>query len=392
MRPRPEPFLDLPGDSSSSDGPRPQGLGPVGVILVCALALAMLGLMAVYSATAYRTSSFFWKQIAGLFIAGGAAYVVARWVDLDGCRRHVALVAGFTLLLLLLVTIPGIGINVNGSRRWLGLGPVRFQVSELGKIGLVFVLAHYLAANQSRMAEFKRGFIIPLGVIGAFCGLIMLEPDFGTTALVGAVGLTLLFLAGARWLYIFIASGGAAALLTIAVLVTPNRLARFLAFLDVEGNKQSGTYQLYQSILAFAAGGWSGVGLGQGRQQKSYLPEAHTDFIFAIVGEELGLVATLLTVILFATIFICGLIHVRRAPNQYQFLLVAGCLLLLALQAIVNLGVVIGLLPTKGMSLPFVSAGMSNLLLMGVILGVLINTRLSWTRTDLLPGDREYRA
>lgn len=362
------------------------------MILVCALALAMLGLMAVYSATAYRTSSFFWKQIAGLCIAGGATYVIARWVDLDGCRRHVVLVAGVTLLLLLLVTIPGIGVSVNGSRRWLGLGPVRFQVSELGKIGLVFVLSHYLAANQSRMIEFRRGFVVPLGIIGAYCVLIMLEPDFGTTALVGAVGLTLLFLAGARWLYILIAGGGAAALFTIAILLTPNRLARFLAFLDVEGNKQSGTYQLYQSILAFAAGGWSGVGLGQGRQQKSYLPEAHTDFIFAIVGEELGLLATLLTVLLFATIFICGLIHARRAPNQYQFLLVAGCLLVLALQAIVNLGVVVGLLPTKGMSLPFVSAGMSNLLLMGIILGVLVNTRLNWTRTDLLPGDREYRA
>ncbi len=390
MRPRPEPFLDLPGTSAVSESPR--GLGPVGVIVVCALALAVLGLMAVFSATAYRTSAYFWKQIAGLMMAGGAAFVIARWVDLDGCRRHVALIAGGVLLLLILVAIPGIGVSVNGSRRWLGLGPLRFQVSELAKIGLVFVLAHYLALHQSRMREFKRGFLAPLGIIGVVCALVMLEPDFGTTALIGAVGICLLFLAGARWLHLLIGVSGAAGLLTLAVLFTPNRLARFLAFLDVEGNKQSGTYQLYQSILAFAAGGFGGVGLGQGRQQKSYLPEAHTDFIFAIIGEELGLFVTLLTVALFATIFVCGLIHLRRAPNQYQFLLVAGALLVLGLQAIVNLGVVTGLLPTKGMSLPFVSAGMSNLLLMGIILGLLINTRLAWTRTDLLPGDREYRA
>jgi cell division protein FtsW len=377
--------LELPDPSA----PRRGGLGPVGVILLCACALAVLGLMAVFSATAFRSSTFFWKQILGLGIAASAGFFVSR-LDLEECRRYSWIIAAGVLFLLLLVAIPGIGISVNGSRRWLGFGPIRFQVSELAKIGVIFVLAHYLALNQSRMGEFKRGFVIPLGIIGTFGALIMLEPDFGTTALVAAVGVTLLFLAGARWLYILVSVGGLGALFTLAVLHNPNRLTRFLAFLDVEGNKQAGTYQLYQSILAFAAGGVNGVGLGQGRQQMNYLPEAHTDFIFAIVGEELGLIATLGTVGLFLTIFVCGLLHLRRAPNQFQYLLVAGCLLVVALQSIVNLGVVTGCLPTKGMSMPFVSAGMSNLLLMGILVGVFVNTRRAWSREEVLPGSRDF--
>jgi cell division protein FtsW len=378
-------------DVPDPDGPasRGGGLGPVGIILVCAAALSVLGLMAVFSATAFRSSTFFYKQVAGLLLATGVGFVVSR-LNLEYCRRHVWIIAAGVLALLVLVAIPGIGISVNGSRRWLGLGPIRFQVSELAKVGLVFVLAHYLATNQSRMRDLKRGFTIPLVIIGGFAGLNMLQPDFGTTALIAAVGLVLLFLAGARWLYILVSTGGIVAAFTVAILLNPNRLTRFLAFLDVEGNKQAGTYQLYQAILAFASGGVGGVGLGQGRQQVNYLPEAHTDFIFAIVGEELGLFATLGAVGLFLVIFVCGLLHLRRAPNQFQYLLVAGCLLFIALQAIVNLGVVVGRLPTKGMSLPFVSAGMSNLLLMGILIGVLVNTRRAWSRRETLPGTRDF--
>jgi cell division protein FtsW len=364
-------------------------LNPVSVILVCVAFLCTLGLLAVYSATAFKSSSFFWKQILGMGLGLAAGIVMSR-LDLEFARRNIVLVVSATIFLLVLVAIPGIGISVNGSRRWLGLGPVRFQVSELAKIGLVFVLAHYLALNQSRMGELKRGFFYPLGIIGVACGLIMLQPDFGTAALVGAVGVTLLFLAGARWRYIFTSVGLGAALFTVAVLFNPNRLARFTSFLDVEGNKQGGTYQVYQSFLAFAAGGLEGAGLGQGRQQIYFLPEAHTDFIFAIVGEELGLVVTLLTVVAFTTIFVCGLIHLRRAPNLFHYILVAGTVLLIALQAVINIGVVTGRLPTKGMSMPFVSAGISNLILMGMLVGLLVNTRRAWTVAQELPGTRDF--
>jgi cell division protein FtsW len=378
--------LDLP--DPSAPGPR-VGFNPVAVMLVCVAALCTLGLIAVFSATAYKSSAFFWKQVLGLGLGVGAAWAVAR-LDLEFCRRHVWLIAAGVLGLLLIVAIPGIGKSVNGSRRWLNLGFAGFQVSELAKIGVVFVLAHYLALNQSMMADLKRGFLLPLAIIGCLAGPIMLQPDFGTTALVGAVGVTLLFLAGARWLYIASSVAGMSALFAVAIALNPNRLTRLTAFLDVEGNKQAGTYQVYQSFLGFAAGGVTGAGLGQGRQQVYFLPEAHTDFIFAVVGEELGLVVTLATVLTFLLFFVCGVLHLRRAPNQFQFLLVAGALLIVALQAIVNLGVVVGRLPTKGMSLPFVSAGMSNLVLMGIIVGLLINTSRAWLRDDVLPGSRDF--
>ena len=168
----------------------------------------------------------------------------------------------------------------------------------------------------------------------------------------------------------------------------PNRLHRLTAFMDVEGNKSAGTYQLYQSLAAFAVGGVDGAGIGQGRQQLNFLPEAHTDFIFAVLGEELGLNFTLGVVIAFTAIFLFGLVHLRRAPNLFQFLLAAGAILLVTLQAIVNLGVVTGLLPTKGMSLPFISAGLSNLLLMGMVIGVILNTARTWSQPAMLSRSR----
>ena len=180
-------------------------------------------------------------------------------------------------------------------------------------------------------------------------------------------------------------------MLTLAVIHNPNRLARFMAFLDVEGNRSRGTYQLWQAILAFAAGGVNGVGLGQGRQQNSFLPEVHTDFIFAVIGEELGLVFTIGVVVLFAIIFVAGLAHLRKAPNLFQFLLVGGCLLLISLQALINLGVVTGCLPTKGMSLPFISAGGSNLVLMGVLVGIILNTQRAWTKPAFMRRERSLK-
>lgn len=379
--------LQLPGDTAP--GHR-VGINPVAVMLVCVAFLATLGLIAVFSATAFKSSTFFWKQILGLGLGLAAGFVVSR-LDLEYCRRHLGWIAAGVVGLLLLVAIPGIGISVNGSRRWLGLGPVRFQVSELAKIGIVFVLAHYLATNQSMMGDLRRGFLFPLAIIGGIAGPIMLQPDFGTTALVGAVGVLLLFLAGARWRYITASVVGMVVLFAIAIALNPNRLTRLTAFMDVEGNKQNGTYQVYQSFLGFAAGGVGGAGLGQGRQQIYFLPEAHTDFIFAVVGEELGLFVTLATVLAFLVFFICGILHLRRAPSLFQYLLVAGALLIVALQAIVNLGVVVGRLPTKGMSLPFVSAGMSNLVLMGIIVGLLINTRRAWASDEVvLPGSRDF--
>ncbi|MCX6933318.1 MAG: putative peptidoglycan glycosyltransferase FtsW [Verrucomicrobia bacterium] len=368
-------------------------VNPAALIAVCCIGLTILGLTILFSASAsFRQGPYFYlnKQLIGVFLAGVVCFVASR-VNLDYARRYAWWIAGITLFLLVLVLIPHIGIEVKGSRRWLGLGPVRVQVSEFAKLGLVFCLAHYLALNQTRIAELTRGYLYPLAIIGAFAGLIVLEPDFGTAALVVVVGLTMLFLAGAKWRYIVPTVGLVVSAFTILVVNNPNRLRRFLAFLDVEGNKQGGTYQLYQALAAYAAGGTDGAGLGQGRQQLNFLPEAHTDFIFAVIGEELGLWFTLGVVVVFAVIFLAGLVHLRRAPNLFHFLLVVGCLMLICLQAIVNLGVVTGVFPTKGMSLPFISAGLSNLLLMGLLVGIFLNTQRTWGRAVLAEDSRAMR-
>ncbi len=368
-------------------------VNPAALIAVCCIGLTILGLTILFSASAsFRQGPYFYlnKQLIGVFLAGVVCFVASR-VNLDYARRYAWWIAGITLFLLVLVLIPHIGIEVKGSRRWLGLGPVRVQVSEFAKLGLVFCLAHYLALNQTRIAELTRGYLYPLAIIGAFAGLIVLEPDFGTAALVVVVGLTMLFLAGAKWRYIVPTVALVVSAFTILVVNNPNRLRRFLAFLDVEGNKQGGTYQLYPALAAYAAGGTDGAGLGQGRQQLNFLPEAHTDFIFAVIGEELGLWFTLGVVVVFAVIFIAGLVHLRRAPNLFHFLLVVGCLMLICLQAIVNLGVVTGVFPTKGMSLPFISAGLSNLLLMGLLVGIFLNTQRTWGRAVLAEGSRAMR-
>jgi cell division protein FtsW len=369
---------------------RPLSISPASVILVCVAALLSIGLAVLFSASSPIKGgpyAYLYKQFIFLALAIGAGWIVAI-ADLEQLRRFAWVAAGIALFLLLLVLVPQIGLTVKGSRRWLGFGGVRLQVSEFAKLALVFSLAHYLALNQSKLHDLWRGFVIPSAWTGLFAVLVLAEPDFGTAFLLGSIGMILLFLAGARLKFLLPSIGTALFAFAILVLNNPVRLRRVTSFMDIAANRDDGTYQLWQAILAFAAGGVTGTGLGQGRQQNSFLPEAHTDFIFAIMGEEMGLIFTLLVVALFVTIFVAGLMHVRRAPNLFQFLLVTGCLLLICLQAIINLGVVTGLLPTKGMSLPFISAGGSNLLLMGLLVGIIINSQRTWERPKPLMRKR----
>lgn len=349
-------------------------------MIVAALCLTTLGLTILFSASAwFKQGPYFYlnKQIMGVLGAVTVGFVVSR-INLDYARRYAWWIAGFIGLLLVLVLIPHVGIEVKGSKRWLGYGSVRLQISEFAKVGLVFCLAHYLAINQSRIGELRRGYLYPLALIGGFAGLVVKEPDFGTAALMMAVGIVLLFLAGAKWRYIIPTVGLVLGAFAVLVLNNANRLHRLMEYLSEEKS-----YQLRQALVAYAMGGVEGLGLGQGRQQLSYLPEAHTDFIFSVIGEELGLVFTMSVVVLFATMLVCGLLHLRRAPNLFHFLLVGGCVLLISIQAIINIGVVTGVFPTKGMSLPFISAGLSNLLLMGILLGVIWNTHRTWGRAAL---------
>lgn len=353
------------------------------LVLVCVGILVVLGLTILYSASRAlqleAAGQLLARQILWLFIAGGAG-VTAALLPLERVRGLTWLILAVSIGLLAAVLHPSIGSMVNGARRWISLGFINIQASEFAKVGLLFCLSHYLAAHQRYRTTVLRGFLVPLALVGLWSGLILLQPDFGTAALCGAVGISLLFLYGSRLSLLVPSAGLLTALFGLLVYLDPVRFSRILAFLDVEGNRSGSAYQLWQGLLAFASGGLQGTGLGNGRQQLHYLPEAHTDFIFAILGEELGLLFSGGTVLLFLCIFVAGSRLLGRAPNLYQYLLIQGALLFITGQALFNFCVVTGLLPTKGISLPFISYGGSNLVVMFFMVGLLINAFRTWGR------------
>lgn len=363
-------------------------LPPAGVfICLVVIALTFLGLVALFSASQAMhddPSVLLRKQVTWLVIAIAAGAFTMQ-INLEALRPLSYVLGGGALLALVAVLIPGIGVTVNGAQRWIDFGPMRLQVSEIGKLGLLFALAHYLSNNKRYLDQFLRGFAIPCGILGLFCGLILLEPDFGTTFLCGAVGGVLLFLAGMRLKFLIPAAVVALTSFAILVYNDPVRLVRITSFLDVEGNRSDSAYQLWQGILAFGAGGLQGSGLGAGRQQMSFLPEAHTDFIFSIIGEELGFFFTAGVVVLFMTLFFVGVMQLKRAPGLYQYLLMMGALLFITFQALINIGVVTGCLPTKGISLPFISYGGSNLVFMFALTGIILNGFRNWEFSTLQP-------
>ena len=268
---------------------------PIGLFIIfIVIGLTFLGLVILFSASQSMhddSTVLLRKQLIWLVLATVAG-AIAMLVNLERLREYAYILAGGSAVLLALVLIPGIGVEVNGARRWMDFGFMRLQVSEIGKLGLLFAMAHYLAAHRRDLDHPVKGYLMPCGILAIICGLIILEPDFGTAFLCGAVGGCMLFLAGVRLKFLIPTAVAALTLFSVAVYHDPVRLQRITSFLDVEGNRSDSAYQLWQGILAFGAGGLHGVGLGAGRQQMSFLPEAHTDFIFAIVGEELGFVFT----------------------------------------------------------------------------------------------------
>ncbi len=354
---------------------RPGNLITIYLIAV-ALGLTTLGLVMLFSAgVAERFTGphgLLVKQIIWL----GLSFLIGLYVafmNLDWLRKHTWWIFGVCVIALILTLIPGIGIKVNGAQRWIGLGPLRIQPSEFAKIGLVFGLAAYFSSRQREIKTALHGFFVPSLMIGVVCGLILLQPDFGTCFLCGAVAATMMFMAGTSLRWLFPIVGLAIIAFSILIYFDPHRIRRVTSFLDVEAHANDSGYQLWQGMLAFGVGGLNGVGLGMGRQQMHFLPEAHTDFIFPVIGEELGLICTLGIVACFLLMFVWVFWRMRQAPRLYEYLLVTGALLFVCLQAIINMGVVTGSMPTKGMSLPFISYGGSNLMVTFVFVGLMIN-------------------
>ena len=342
-------------------------------VVTVSLGLTMMGLVMLFSAGAVRgAQDLLFKQIVWVVVSllvGGYASIV----NLDWLRNRTILIFGLCLIGLVLTLIPGIGVKVNGAQRWIGLGSLRIQPSEFAKIGIVLLLAKYFAEEQRMIGSLVKGFLFPSMLIGSVCGLILLQPDFGTCFLCGTVGAVLMFQAGVGLKWLMPVAGLAVSVFSVLVYFDPVRIRRVTSFLDVEANANDSAYQLWQGMLAFGVGGVEGVGLGMGRQQMYFLPEAHTDFIFPVIGEELGLVATFGILIAFFILFFSVGVKLRQVSKLHEYLLAMGSLLFVILQAIINIGVVTGCLPTKGMSLPFMSYGGSNLVVTFIFVGLIIN-------------------
>lgn len=299
--------------------------------------------------------------------------LIFSFINLNKVKSCSPIIGILTIILLLSVFCPGINRCVKGAHRWIELFGLRLQPSELAKIGFVLFFSYYLTHHITHLKDFKKGFLYPMLVVGLFCFLLIIEPDFGTTALFGCVAALLLFIKGVRLKFIVPTCVLALLLFFVAIYFNPVRLRRIMAFLDLENNRLTGAYQLWQSLIAFSSGGWTGVGLGQGRQQYFFLPESHTDFIGAILAEELGIVHMFIVLICFLLLAYHGLKIVKQQSDPYMFFTGMGCILFLSIQVFLNLGVITGLLPTKGIAFPFLSYGGSNLITNFCFLGLLIN-------------------
>ncbi len=369
-------------------------LNPATVIFFCAVAQSILGITILFSASLPVNQSdpyfFIGKQAMWIAITCAIGYAAYK-TDLEWARKFIWFFYALCAAALVAVLIPGVGTYVNGSRSWIRLGAVSFQVAEFAKLGMVFFVAHYFSLIRHEVGDFWKGFIYPCLGIGAYIGLIILQPDLGTALIMTIASVCLLYLAGTR--LVFLLPSVTAGLAGVVALIyhDTERWSRLTAFWNMEAEKAGDAYQGWQALLAFGAGGLDGVGLGQGRQQLSFLPEAHTDFIFAIIGEELGLIATLAVVATYLVQFVAGLMHLRNAPNTYQFLLAGGCVLMISVQSILNLGVVTGVLPTTGLPLPFISYGGSNFLTMGMCVALLLNTSVAWRRPAMKESKRKLR-
>jgi cell division protein FtsW len=349
------------------------------ILLVAVLLLVALGVVMVYSASAVYAGArlgdplwFFKRQALGAVVGVFALLAVLKL----GYRRLEALAVPLvlvSLLLLALVQVPGLGHAAGGARRWIQLGPVTFQPSELAKIALVLWLARSLAKKQERIRVFSVGFLPHLIMLALFGALLMLEPDFGTAVVLGIVTFALLFVAGARLTWLLAMGGALAPVAAVLIWKSPYRIQRVLTFLDPWKDPRGHGYQTVESLLGFGAGGTLGVGLGESRQKLFFLPAAHTDFILSIVGEELGFAGVAAVLLLFATIVWRGIRAAYASPDAFGCWAALGLTLLLGVEALVNAGMALALLPTKGMALPFLSYGMSSVIASSAAAGILLS-------------------
>ena len=348
------------------------------ILFLAVLGLLVIGIVMLFSTSAYARDShgdvyFFIKRQAIWIGVGLVACIFAALMNYQFWQKTWWLWFAVALAALALCYIPHIGMRINGSRRWVGYGPITFQPSEFAKIATIIFLAAWFARREKPDGNVLSEFIIPLAIISVPAALVLGEVDLGTTALIGTTAFVVMFIAGTNPLWLGgLAVAGLGGLLVVATQIS-ERMGRLSAFLHPQNYKDDAGLQQMQALIAWGSGGMDGLGLGNGRQKMLYLPYAHTDFIFPIIGEELGLRFSLLVVFLFVVIIVCGIMIALHARDRFGLLLGCGIVSLLALQAAVNIGVTTSLLPNKGLPLPFISYGGSNLAACMFAIGVLVN-------------------
>jgi cell division protein FtsW len=347
-------------------------------LFLAVLGMLVIGIVMLFSTSAFARDShgdvyFFVKRQVIWLGVGLVVCIVAALVDYHFWQRTWWIWFGLALIALTLCFVPHFGMRINGSRRWVGLGPVTFQPSEIAKIAVIFFLAWWFALYEKGAGRILQGFVAPFAIVVTILLLVVMEVDLGTTALIGATMFVIMFVAGTNPVLLGLLSlGGLAGILFVATHMS-ERMARLSAFMDPERFKDDAGLQQMQALIAWGSGGMEGLGLGNGRQKMLYLPYAHTDFIFPMIGEELGLRVSLLVVFLFVVIIVCGMMIALHAKDRVGLLLGCGIVSLLGLQAAVNIGVTTSLLPNKGLPLPFVSYGGSNLAACLFGIGLLLN-------------------
>jgi len=350
-------------------------------LIAVIVALIIIGLMMVASSSVmistkmyHQPFHFLIRQVCYLCAGLLVAMVIIR-TDTSFWEKHSMHMLLGCLILLVLVLIPGIGRVVNGSRRWLSLGPIGIQVSELAKITMILYLSGYLVRQQKMISKNILGFIKPMVILGIFSVLLLLEPDFGATVVITGTVMAMLFLTGVKLRYYVGLVIMVAGTLVVLAVSSPYRMARLTAFLNPWADQFNSGYQLTQSLIAFGRGGWFGSGLGDSVQKLFYLPEAHTDFLFAVLAEELGLFGILLVLMLYSILVVRGLMIGLNAYTQgrlFAAYTAYGITFWLGLQAAINMGVNAGLLPTKGLTLPLMSYGGASMMVCLCVLALLL--------------------
>ena len=345
----------------------------ISVVLICIGIVMIYSSSSIYAWERYQDSFYFLKRHLSFLGIGLLLTFLSLLIDYRELKAYARPLFWISFFLLALVLIPGLGREVSGARRWFRFKFISFQPSEFANLALIIYIADFISRKGDKIRSLLKGFIPPVSVLGAICILILLQPDLGTIIALASVVLIMLFVAGVRGRYILSLILCSLPAIYFLVFSVPYRRARILAFLNPWLDPKGSGFQIIQSQVAIGSGGLFGVGLGHSKQKLFYLPAAHTDFIFSIIGEELGLLGTLGVIVLFMIFIKLGLKIIKNAQDKFGYFLALGLVLMISLKAIINIGVSCGVFPTKGLPLPFISYGGSSFIFDMVSLGILIN-------------------